>query len=261
MKKHRFLLLVFFLLITFSIWFGVFTAYNVLREASKYLDARAQSWIVNLTRTETHVTNYQKMAEAYFLNPTEAGKKELQLINGMLRSRQNIIDPDHFTNQFPEAFRKELLTVYSDYNKALYRLDMLLNSQNLLKIEKEKMNGLLQTLNDSMVYIYTESLIAIEHLATEQQNSLRKLSLTIIILSIFLFLSILALAKFILRLNHQSFILKSSENRLRLALAVTKQAWLALNVQTDEALTSPEYAKLLGYEPAEFKSDFKMSEK
>jgi diguanylate cyclase (GGDEF)-like protein/PAS domain S-box-containing protein len=257
MKKHRFLLLVFFLLITFSIWFGVFTAYNVLREASKYLDARAQSWIVNLTRTETHVTNYQKMAETYFLNPTEAGKKELQLINGMLRSRQNIIDPDHFTNQFPEAFRKELLTVYSDYNKALYRLDILLNSQNLLKIEKEKMNGLLQTLNDSMVYIYTESLIAIEHLATEQQNSLRKLSLTIIILSIFLLLSILALAKFILRLNHQSFILKSSENRLRLALAVTKQAWIDLNVQTDEALTSPEYAKLLGYEPAEFQSDFK----
>jgi diguanylate cyclase (GGDEF)-like protein/PAS domain S-box-containing protein len=257
MRKHRFLLLVFFLLTAFSIWFGVFAAYNVLREASIYLDARAQSWIVNLTRTETHVTNYQKVAEAYFLNPTEAGKKDLQLINGMLRSRQNIIDPDHFTNQFPEAFRKELLTVYSDYNEALYRLDVLLNFQNLLKIEKEKMNGLLQTLNDSMVYIYTESLIAIEHLATKQQNSLRKLSLTIIILSIFLFLSILALAKFILRLNHQSFILRSGENRLRLALAVTKQAWLDLNVQTDEALTSPEYAKLLGYEPAQFQSDFK----
>jgi diguanylate cyclase (GGDEF)-like protein/PAS domain S-box-containing protein len=255
-KKNRFLLLVFLLLTTFFIWFGVFAAYNVLRDASQYLDARAQSWVVNLTRTETHITNYQKVAKAYFLNPTEAGKKDLTLINGMLRSRQNIIDPDHFTSQFPEAFRKELLTVYSDYNKALYRLDKLLNSQDLLKKEKEKMNGLLQTLNDSMAYIYTESLIAIEHLATEQQNSLRNLSLTIIILSIFLVLSILALAKFILRLNHQSFILRSSENRLRLALAVTKQAWLDLNVQTGAVLTSPEYAKLLGYEPAEFHSDF-----
>jgi diguanylate cyclase (GGDEF)-like protein/PAS domain S-box-containing protein len=260
-KKHKILLPFFLFLITFSIWFGVFSAYNVLREASKYLDARAQSWIVNLTRTETHVTNYQKVAEAHFLNPTEAGKKDLQLINGMLYSRQNIIDPNRFTsqftNQFPETFRKELLTVHSDYKKALYSLDTLLNSQGLLKIEKKEIKGLLQTLNDSMVYIYTESLITIEHLATEQQNSLRNLSLTIIILNIFLVLSILILAKFILRLNHQSFILSSSENRLRLALAVTKQAWLDLNVQTDKALTSPEYAKLLGYEPAEFKSDFK----
>jgi diguanylate cyclase (GGDEF)-like protein/PAS domain S-box-containing protein len=51
-------------------------------------------------------------------------------------------------------------------------------------------------------------------------------------------------------------ILKSSENRLRIALAVTKQAWFDLNVKTGEVLTSPEYAKLLGYDPAEFHGDF-----
>jgi diguanylate cyclase (GGDEF)-like protein/PAS domain S-box-containing protein len=51
-------------------------------------------------------------------------------------------------------------------------------------------------------------------------------------------------------------ILKSSENRLRIALAVTKQAWFDLNVQTGEVLTSPEYAKLLGYDPTDFHSDF-----
>jgi hypothetical protein len=42
---------------------------------------------------------------------------------------------------------------------------------------------------------------------------------------------------------------------LRLALAITKQAWFDVNVQTGEALTSPEYAKLLGYDPSDFKSD------
>ncbi|MFT7235853.1 MAG: diguanylate cyclase (GGDEF)-like protein/PAS domain S-box-containing protein, partial [Methylophagaceae bacterium] len=50
-------------------------------------------------------------------------------------------------------------------------------------------------------------------------------------------------------------ILTASENRLRLALTVTKQSWFDLNVQTGAALTSPEYAKLLGYDPDEFQSD------
>jgi diguanylate cyclase (GGDEF)-like protein len=218
-KKHRFLLPVFLLLSTFSIGTGVFVAYNVLRDASQYLDARAQSWIVNLTRNETHVTNYQKVAEAYFLNPTEAGKKDLKLINGMLHSRQNIIDPSHFTSEFPAAFRKELLDVYSDYNKALYNLDMLLNSQGMQKIEKKEMKGLLQTLNDSMAYIYTESLIAIGHLAKKQQDSLKHLSFTIVTLSIFLLLSIFAIATFILKLNRQRFIdvLTGLPNRVLLA--------------------------------------------
>jgi diguanylate cyclase (GGDEF)-like protein/PAS domain S-box-containing protein len=50
-------------------------------------------------------------------------------------------------------------------------------------------------------------------------------------------------------------ILTASENRLRLALTVTKQSWFELNVQTGAVLTSPEYAKLLGYDPDEFQSD------
>jgi len=49
--------------------------------------------------------------------------------------------------------------------------------------------------------------------------------------------------------------LKSSENRLRLALAVTKHAWFDLNVQTGEVLTSPEYSILLGYDSSKFRSD------
>lgn len=48
--------------------------------------------------------------------------------------------------------------------------------------------------------------------------------------------------------------LKSSENRLRLALKITKQGWGDLNVQTGEAIHSPEYPKLLGYDPTTYQS-------
>jgi diguanylate cyclase (GGDEF)-like protein/PAS domain S-box-containing protein len=63
------------------------------------------------------------------------------------------------------------------------------------------------------------------------------------------------LASIAIQKKQTDSILESSENRLRLALAVTKQAWFDVNVQTGEALTSPEYAKLLGYDPSDFKSD------
>jgi len=57
--------------------------------------------------------------------------------------------------------------------------------------------------------------------------------------------------------KQNELMLKSSENRLRLVQAVTKQHWFDLNVQTGEALTSPEYPKLLGYDPVKFHSDLK----
>ena len=46
--------------------------------------------------------------------------------------------------------------------------------------------------------------------------------------------------------------LKESEERLRLALTATQQGLYDLNVQTGEAVVSPEYALMLGYEPATF---------
>jgi diguanylate cyclase (GGDEF)-like protein/PAS domain S-box-containing protein len=50
--------------------------------------------------------------------------------------------------------------------------------------------------------------------------------------------------------------LTSSEHRLRLALAVTKQGWFDFNIQTGQMVHSPEYPKLLGYDPADFSSNF-----
>ena len=48
-------------------------------------------------------------------------------------------------------------------------------------------------------------------------------------------------------------VLIESEERLRLALAAANQGLYDLNVQTGECIVSPEYARMLGYDPAEFR--------
>ncbi|MCU0572387.1 MAG: transporter substrate-binding domain-containing protein [Syntrophobacteraceae bacterium] len=47
--------------------------------------------------------------------------------------------------------------------------------------------------------------------------------------------------------------LRTSEERLRLALSAANQGFYDLNVQTGEAVVSPEYARMLGYEPESFR--------
>lgn len=49
--------------------------------------------------------------------------------------------------------------------------------------------------------------------------------------------------------------LRVQEERLRAAMDVTRQGWSDLNVQTGEVTVSPEYARMLGYDPADFTSD------
>jgi hypothetical protein len=46
--------------------------------------------------------------------------------------------------------------------------------------------------------------------------------------------------------------LSDNEKRLRLALISANQAWFELNVVTGEVLTSPEYPRMLGYDPETF---------
>ena len=48
-------------------------------------------------------------------------------------------------------------------------------------------------------------------------------------------------------------VLIESEERLRLALTAANQGLYDLNVQTGECIVSPEYARMLGYDPAEFR--------
>ena len=62
------------------------------------------------------------------------------------------------------------------------------------------------------------------------------------------------------RLNKTQIILSESEERLRLALGAANQAWFDINVQTGAISVSPEYAKILGYEPDEFTSNLQVWE-
>jgi PAS domain S-box-containing protein len=49
--------------------------------------------------------------------------------------------------------------------------------------------------------------------------------------------------------------LRENEERLRLALSAANQGLYDVNVQTGETIVSPEYARMLGYEPEEFREN------
>jgi diguanylate cyclase (GGDEF)-like protein/PAS domain S-box-containing protein len=51
--------------------------------------------------------------------------------------------------------------------------------------------------------------------------------------------------------------LGENETRLRLALEAAQQGWFELDLQTGEALSSPEYVRMLGFDPDSFSTDFK----
>ncbi|MFT7675395.1 MAG: hypothetical protein ACI845_003822, partial [Gammaproteobacteria bacterium] len=178
-KEHRLVFPVLVFLVSLCVGAGVFSVYRVLGEAGKYLDAHTQSWVIALTRTENHVTDYQEMARAYFLNPTTADKEQLKLLNGIIRARRNMIDPVLFKNQVPDVLKKELKGVFGYYDQAVSSLNILLNTPGSPKPEQEEIEGHLRSLEDSMAFIYTESVIAAQNIASARQASLRNLSFTI----------------------------------------------------------------------------------
>ena len=49
--------------------------------------------------------------------------------------------------------------------------------------------------------------------------------------------------------------LRESEERLRLALIASSQGWFDINLRSGDINVSPEYARMIGYEPGEFQSD------
>jgi len=48
--------------------------------------------------------------------------------------------------------------------------------------------------------------------------------------------------------------LRANEERLRLALAASNQGWFELNVQTGEGSSSEEYVRIIGHDPASFRT-------
>jgi two-component system, cell cycle sensor histidine kinase and response regulator CckA len=63
---------------------------------------------------------------------------------------------------------------------------------------------------------------------------------------------VLTLCRDITRRKRAQAELLESEERLRLAMEGTQQGWFDVNVQTGTVKVSPEYPKLIGYEPEEF---------
>ncbi|MBE9102454.1 EAL domain-containing protein [Vacuolonema iberomarrocanum] len=54
------------------------------------------------------------------------------------------------------------------------------------------------------------------------------------------------------KVEERTIALQEKEERLRLALSATNQGFFDVNLQTGEAVVSPEYALMLGYDPATF---------
>ncbi len=57
-------------------------------------------------------------------------------------------------------------------------------------------------------------------------------------------------------LANQNEALKESEERLRMAVTAANQGLYDFNIKTGEATVSPEYATMLGYDPAEFQESY-----
>lgn len=51
--------------------------------------------------------------------------------------------------------------------------------------------------------------------------------------------------------------LRVQEERLRTAMDASRQGWSDFNVQTGEVIVSPEYARMIGYEPSEFTTNLR----
>jgi diguanylate cyclase (GGDEF)-like protein/PAS domain S-box-containing protein len=249
-KKHITALPVLVLLVSLCGWAGALSVYKVFGEANKYLDGHTQSWIIDLTRTTSHITEYQKAAKAYFLNPTKAGKEELKLLNGMIRSRQSMIEPNTIKNLYPEVFNKMLEEEFDYYNETLSSLNIILSAQGLLETEQKKILGHLRSLDASISYIYTESYIGVRNAALTRQASLRDLLLPIIVLITFLALSIVFLTKFLIKIRRQSATLTSNENRLHSLISSSPVCIKELDLDGKLVSINPSGLKIMGVENA-----------
>jgi diguanylate cyclase (GGDEF)-like protein/hemerythrin-like metal-binding protein/PAS domain S-box-containing protein len=102
-----------------------------------------------------------------------------------------------------------------------------------------------------------ESVESAKRLAGEQMRGATR-ALIDIILAIYESLSAntLHLMREIAENHVNEDVLRTSEERLRLALGAANQGWFDLNVQTGEISVSSEYVCMIGYDPASFHSSF-----
>ena len=202
--KNRFIFAAIAAILISASAYAVYAVFGTLGSTEKHLSAQTQSLVIDLARTEIHNTTYQNAAKAYFLNPSEEQKAELEHLNNVLRSRQILIQPKALRGHFSEEIEKSLDEEFRYFDDALEQLSLLLGKPGLLKTEQKEIENNLASVNASIAYIYTESVIAIHKLSIQQQSALRNLFRTILFLSGFLVVALLALAFFMLKFRKKN---------------------------------------------------------
>ncbi|MFA5083741.1 MAG: PAS domain S-box protein, partial [Hydrogenophilaceae bacterium] len=70
-------------------------------------------------------------------------------------------------------------------------------------------------------------------------------------------IGLFGIARDITEQKHSEELLLENEERLCLALSAANQGWFDVDLQTGAIIVSPEYARMIGYDPDEFHSDLK----
>ena len=124
--KNRFIFAAIAAILISASAYAVYAVFGTLGSTEKHLSAQTQSLVIDLARTEIHNTTYQNAAKAYFLNPSEEQKAELEHLNNVLRSRQILIQPKALRGHFSEEIEKSLDEEFRYFDDALEQLSLLL---------------------------------------------------------------------------------------------------------------------------------------
>jgi len=191
------------LFVTLSIY-ATYTAFSILDSTNKQLENHTQSLIIDLVRTENHSTHYQQQIKHYLRTPSEALKLDLAHLNGILKSRKSLFLPEALNPEFPIDFIKSITIEIIHYDNALTELSALLSDSSQLRRNKKLIAIQHLALEASMTYIYTETIMALQTIRSHKKAALTRLSISILTLSTFLVLALLAVFYFTLGLHQQS---------------------------------------------------------
>jgi PAS domain S-box-containing protein len=104
------------------------------------------------------------------------------------------------------------------------------------------------SVRESFAELMAEGCVITEHRMKKSDGQIIWVSIHVDMISDQIFL---AYCRDITKRKRNEETLRLNEERLRLAMEATKQGWFDLNIQTGEVVVSPEYPKILGYEPGE----------
>ena len=189
--------------VTLSIY-ATYTAFSILGSANKQLGNHSQSLIIDLVRTENHSTHYQQKIKRYLLKPSETLKVKIDHLNSVLKSRKSLFLPTALNSELPIGFIKSITIETIHYDNALTELNELLSDPSQLQKNQKLISSQLLKLDVSMSYIYTETIVALQALRSHKKEALTRLSISILVLSTFLIIALLAVFYITLDLHQQS---------------------------------------------------------